>query len=427
MWPRAVHADGINVQSMQAKSSFPDGIVMTITASSNAKITSTRLKFHILPENPVTQGKVECTGDAVVNCKSTIGGAGGAYVVPFAEIRYQWEITDQAGQTMTTEEKSVTYDDARFKWQSVADGNLTAYYYAGDEKTARDTLKIARDTIDKMSKLENTQITFPVKLLMYNTVRDLQPAVASSRTKSPNSVTLGEVAAADTALVSREILALDTVRHEVTHIVTDHATRTTPGQLAIWINEGISMWAQNDLEPDEKRALDAAIKNNSVYPISTLTSSAPRTNDPSLFYSEARSIIKFMIDSQGEGKFTDFINALKDGGTEDALKKAYGWSQADLENNWRKSVGLAPVTPTAGGASGGTVLTLPTLTPFGSDSPSVSKATPASGGGAQTSSSGSSGGGGSSTLPIIVGAVIAVMVVGGGAAVVMRGRKKPAA
>ena len=125
----SARADGIAVQANDAKSSFPAGIVMTLTASSNVKITSTRLKFTILPDNPTTQGKVECTGDAVVNCKSTIGGPGGAYVVPFAEVRYTWEITDSAGQTMTTPEKSVTYDDSRFKWMSVTDGNVTAYSY----------------------------------------------------------------------------------------------------------------------------------------------------------------------------------------------------------------------------------------------------------------------------------------------------------
>ena len=418
-----VSADGIAVQSAQTRNAFPEGIVFTLTASSNVKIMQARLRYQILPEGPTTLAKVECEGEATVNCKSTIGSTASGYMVPFAEMRYMWEITDTAGQTLITNEEKVMYQDTRFQWRSLSDGNVTGHYYTGDEATIRNLLKIGRETIDKVSALERTQIDFPVKIVMYQSIRDLQPAVASRRTPNSNSVTLGEVSAADTALISREVLALDTLRHEVAHIVTNYATKGTPGGPPPWLEEGISMYAQNEVESEYRNALAAAIKADKVYPLSSLNSTAPRSNDPSLYYGQAHAIVRFIIEKYGESKFSDFIVALKGNGTEDAVKKVYGFDLNKIENDWRQSVGLPGITQSSGATSGSQQLVVPTIEPFGNQGGSSgARATPAPGG-SSTTGAPSKGGGSSSALPIIGGVIAAVVVLGGGGAMLLRRKK----
>ncbi len=426
--PRA-HAAGISVLSQQSKSAFPDGILFNITATSDVKVTQARLRFQILPEGPSTSAAADCNGDTTVNCTKTIGGHGGIYVVPFSQLKYHWEIQDASGATYNTDDTTVTYDDTRFKWQSLVAGNLTVYYYKGDDATIRKILDAGRDAIDRMSKLEGTTVDFPVKVLDYATARDLQPAVASSR-DGGNSIVLGEVASSDTAIETREVFGsnedpLDTVRHELTHVVTGHATKDNPN-LDIWLNEGISVYAQSMPDAEFLSGLDRAIKSNTAYPISSLNSSSLRSNNPDLFYGESYSIVKYLVDTYGAAKFTQFIQALDHDLVPASLQKVYGIDIDGLEAGWRKSVGLPALAPsTAPSQSNDSTKALPTFVPFGAQSSSSSsspKPTPAAGTTSPKPAATKSSGGSSAVLPIAVSVVILVIVVA--AAVLLAKRRK---
>src|SRR5688572_18812283 len=127
-------------------------------------------------------------------------------IVPFAEVRYVWEVTDAAGNTLTTEEAGVFYNDIRFQWKSASDGNLTLHYYVGDEADARAMLNAGREAIDRMSALLGTRLDFPVKVLEYASARDLEEASTRGRRGGGNIVLLGQVPADDTAIVTKQTL-----------------------------------------------------------------------------------------------------------------------------------------------------------------------------------------------------------------------------
>jgi hypothetical protein len=241
-------------------------------------------------------------------------------------------------------------------------------------------------------------------------------------------VLLGEVGTADTALATRQVFGdqadpLDTIRHEVAHIVTNYATRQHPGTDA-WIDEGISMYSQRVIERDYMQALESMYKNNKAYPLSSLGSPSIRSNDSSGFYGQAWAIIKFMIDKYGQDKFRDFIKALNTNDTDGALKQALGVNTNEFENAWRSSVGLPAAERQAPNSSSNAPVIL-TVAPLGnpaSSGGSSSSATPTSSGSSSASSS-SKDSGGSSALPIIGVVVAAIVVLGGAGAVVMRRKK----
>jgi hypothetical protein len=423
-------AAGITMQSQQAQNTFPDGIVFSVTATSDRKITQSRLRTFLSPRDFQNTVRGECTGDTTVTCKATFGGSIGAntaYIVPFTDIKWYWELTDEGGQTLTTPEEKVVYQDTRFRWKNVTAGNLTLWYYEGSENDVRDMLRAGRETLDKMSELMGTNVDFPVKVVEYATVRDLQLATSRGRRGgNSNSVLLGEVGTADTALATRQVFSgmadpLDTIRHELTHVVTNHATRQNRSTDS-WIDEGISMYSQRVVEREYTQALDAAIKNNKAYPLSSLSSPAIRSNDSSTFYSQSHAIIKYMIDKYGESKFRDFVKALNTNDTDGALKSALGVNTNEFENGWRQSVGLPPIAAQTGTTSTGPVIL--TVEPLGNPvSSGGTRATPAAGTGNGSSASSGSKDGGSSALPI-VGVVIAAVVVLGGAGTVLMRRKK---
>jgi hypothetical protein len=416
-------ADGIEVLTSSAQNSFPNGLQFQVYTVSNSDITNVRLRYRIIPDGVTTFVKAQCNTGTQVNCSLTVGNVGGTYIVPGAEVIYAWEIEDAGGQMFTSPDQSVTYEDKRFTWQQISSGNLTVNFYQGTADSNQTVLTTSRDTIDRMSKLLNTQIDFQVKVWVYASASDMQPAIASRRGQGPNTSisTLGEVSASDTALVSRDTDFINLVRHELTHIVTERATRDHAAGIPVWVNEGLSIYAQSALLPDESVALDLAIKRDAVLPINGLSVSARGTAGVvSLFYGQSGSIIGYMIKTYGEEKFAAFVAGMKSDTLDGSLKKTYNLDVLGLENEWRQSVGLKPVTISATPSANSNERALPTLVPFGSNpSAPVTTATPADDSSTADATSDDSGGA-SSLLPIVGGIAVVVVLAGGAAFYLMR-------
>ncbi len=408
-------AAAIEVRSNTVANRFPDGLQFTLFTASDANITEVRLRFRILPGGVNAVVRPNCTTGSSVNCTANVGSTRDSYMVPGAGIVYYWEITDASGARLVTEEQSTTYEDVRFEWQSISDGNLSVHYYFGDLTSQQTVLRTAREAVDRFSDLLNTTVDFPVKIWVYRTAAEMAPAVASRRGQGPDTSiqTLGEVGAVDTALVSRDTTFLDIVRHELAHIVTNHATEHHISEIPTWINEGLSTYAQRQLLASEEQALGLAIQRNRVLPITSLNASARGSaGDVSIFYAESGSLIAYLIGTFGDDKFGEFIAALADDTTDKAMQAVYGFDQLGLENRWRKAVGLPEVgaapagSPTATSAQG-----VPTLVPFGQ----AGRQTPQAGNNQGDSSSAQSDGDSTTSFLIVSGAVlsVALLAVGG--------------
>jgi hypothetical protein len=273
---RASSATAIEVVSQNAANRFPDGIQFSVFLSSDSDIQDVRLRFRILPDGVNATARPQCTTGRSVNCNATVGSTAQNYMVPGAKIVFSWEASDAGGARVQSPEQTISYDDDRFRWDSINEGNLTVFFYFGDLESQRNVLRVAQETIGRMSDLLNTQVDFPINIWVYRTAQEMQPAVASRRGQGPDTSvqTLGEVGASDTALVSRDTDFLNIVRHELAHIVTRAGTRSHIVEIPVWINEGLSTYSQRELLPNEEQALRLAIQRNRVLPITSLGTSA---------------------------------------------------------------------------------------------------------------------------------------------------------
>lgn len=406
-------AAAIEVRSQTVQNRFPDGLQFTLFTASDAEITEVRLRFRILPGGVNAVVRPQCTTGTVVNCNANVGSTRDSYMVPGAGIVYYWEISDASGARLITEEQTTTYADDRFDWIALTEGNLTVYYYFGDEASQRVVLNTAQETITRFSSLLRTTIDFPVKVWVYRTAAEMAPAVASRRGQGPdNSIsTLGEVGAEDTALVSRDTSFLDIVRHEVTHIVTGAATRGYISPIPTWINEGLSTYSQRQLLQSEAQALSLAIQRNRVLPITSLNASARGSaGNVSIFYAQSGSLVAFMVERYGDDKFGEFIQALANDTTDGAMRAVYGFDQLGLENEWRTAVGLPPAASSGGGGGSGSQPGVPTLVPFGNQG-SAGQDTDNDASDGSESAAGDDGG--SSSLVPIVGGIAALIALAG--------------
>ena len=83
-----------------------------------------------------------------------------------------------------------------------------------------------------------------------------------------------------------------------------------------------------------------------------------------------------MIDTYGEAPLKDLLRRLRDGDPiDDALTAAYGFDRVGLDQEWRASIGAAPLTATPSRSALPTPIPRPTLVPFGAATSSSPEAT----------------------------------------------------
>lgn len=397
----------ISVVSDQTQNEFPRGVSFSITFSAPAAAKEVRLQYHLAPDGTGATAVANCTSAAAITCTYSLISGNGISIVPGAEITYHWEIEDGAGNKLSTDDTLYIHEDTRFTFQTLQQDNITLYYHSGTESQARAVLNAAADTLQKVGALERAQVTFPVKVFLYRTADEMQPAIAPG---GPGRGVLirGEVVYSDTAMVSADVAALDIVRHEVAHIVTGQATKG-PFGIAGWLNEGISVFSQTKLLEQQADELQSAIDGDRVLSFKELNSSASGSvaGTVGLYYGQAGSIVKFLVDTYGADKFADLLKVFKDGTTPDkAFQSVYGFDQLGMENAWRASVGLPARSASASPTPQNTQQARAAATPAG---------TPAS--------PSSSGDGGTSVVTIAIIIALAALLLAavlGAATVVLR-------
>jgi len=337
----------ITVLGEQATNRFPNGLLFSITAQSSNDIQKVILHYSLSGGGTDAYAQPNFTPGKTVRAEHRLEGNAPPrnYIAPGTQITYFWELEDSAGNTLNTPSKTIAYDDTRFRWQSISAGNLTLNWYVGSRSLAEQLLRAGSDTLESMSKLTGAKIDFPVKVWAYGSTEDMRLAMQRrSEVFSSQVVTLGQRVSDDTVLVLLAADAEETLRHELTHVVTRAAGEGAFGDLPAWLDEGTAVYGQLNPGRLYARALESAVRRDNLFSIRSM--SAP-TGDPSrvdLWYGQAWSLVKFLIDNYGPEKLAQLFATFKEGSTVDnALKKVYGFDQNGLEDAWRQSLGLKPL------------------------------------------------------------------------------------
>lgn len=343
--PTASAQGGIEITAADVVNSFPQEVVFRLSAHSEATIEEVTLHYEILPDGVMAYGRPDFTPAERVQVDFHLKGNDPprSYLAPGAQIDYFWEIEDGAGNKLTTDPATFVYEDIRFSWESVSEGNVSVYWYDGSRSSAESSLEVARETLDKMSALLGATVDYPVKVWIYDSYEDMLPAlVRRSEAHAQQVVVAGMRVSSDTVLLQGEG-AGDVLRHELTHIVTHVAGEGPYGSLPTWLDEGTAMYAQSEPGEGYTSALDRAVERDSLLSVRSMTSP---TGDPSkvgLFYGQAWSLVDFLVETYGPAKFAELFATFKEGSTIDkALLKVYGFDQGGLEDAWRASLDLPP-------------------------------------------------------------------------------------
>ena len=122
--PAPTSAQGLEVTDDGTESLFPQGIQFRVSAESGGElIEKVRLRYTILPDgtaaSAVPKGPLPEFEPATTVSAGLILGGDDFYLAPGTRIDYHWEVEDAAGNTATTPELSIVYEDVRFDWKTV--------------------------------------------------------------------------------------------------------------------------------------------------------------------------------------------------------------------------------------------------------------------------------------------------------------------
>jgi len=266
---------------------------------------------------------------------------------------YWWKIEDAAGNELKTEPVSFTYEDERYDWRELSSDRIILYWYRGDDDFGQALLDRGLEALDQLSRDTGVTVEKAVKIFIYGSHSDLLGALdqgarewTGGRAFTDQGIVVIGVTPGNLEWGKRATV------HELTHVVIHQVTDTPLGGLPTWLDEGLAMYAEGDLEPVYVAELNEAIESNTLISVRSLSSSFSADSDlASLSYAESYSLVEFILDQYGEEKMSQLIDIFAEGAYYDAaLQEALGMDTDGLEDAWRAWLG-APPRPTAAEAT----------------------------------------------------------------------------
>jgi len=339
--PVSVQAqDGLSILDSSVQIDFPAHLDFSLSARNDIDITDIRLRYNI---DRVSYAQItsEVYIDFVpdtevdVNWSWDMRRTGG--LPPGAVIEYWWVVLDARGKKMETKPAIVEFDDLRYSWQILMEGKVTLYWYEGDRHFAAELMEAAQHALARLAEDTGAQLETPVDIYIYADNRDLLGSLIF-----PQEWT-GGVAFTRFGILAIGIAPGDldwgkgTIAHELAHLVIHQVTLNPYTDLPTWLNEGLAMYAEGQLEPYLADLLDKGIAENNLISVRSLASpfSAHR-EEAALSYAQSHSLVEFLINHYGQNKMLELLNTIRRGSSYDgALNKVYGFDMDGLNTLWR--------------------------------------------------------------------------------------------
>lgn len=275
---------------------------------------------------------------------------------PGTTFRIWWRLLLADGTVFETEPELLYYTDTNQEWQRLAGERVDIYWYGEDAETAERFLTAAEEALERLETQIGVDVQQRVSVYVYNSAKDMALATSQRGQGYDERVTtLGVAVDEDTLLLlGTHRDAEPTLAHELSHIVVGLATDNPYADLPRWLDEGLAMYAEGELPPDNAAALERAVRRDELLSVRSMSSYTGQAELVDLYYGEVYSIVDYLLRTFGRDKMTALLGVFAQGARqEDALLQVYGFGLDELDARWRASLGLAPrrATPTAPAAS----------------------------------------------------------------------------
>ncbi len=339
---------GIELLSSEVTSEFQKGIRFDAEVRSSAEIEEIAVRFRIgqreVGAYEYLEPKEQGSGESIKASAFYRTNTTARYIAPGTIITYSFEVTDVDGNKLDTEESEYIYHDDRYEWEEITNGIITVSYHGPVSFRAKDILDATVQTLENMGPLLGAGVDDPIRITMYNNWPEMRPALPpDSETTRRELITEGQAHSPEGVLLvlGGASRASGIASHEVTHILVHRAGEGTLGRVPSWLNEGLAEFG--NIQPGESydRALNYAIQRDDLLPITGMNGQPGTPEDVIIFYGQARSIVRFMVEEYGADKMRELMATIKSGKNyRSAIPEVYGITPLELENQWRDSLGV---------------------------------------------------------------------------------------
>ena len=391
--PESIVAQGDDIRILSASvvSEFPEGMRYSIEVEGENEIEEISVRLKVGRNQNTAYEYFESDQATLVESELFWRtGIRGRYIPPGTIITYYFLIKDTEGNELATEPAEFIYHDARFEWEEVTEGPVSVAYHGPVRRRAEIVLEAITDTIAFMGPLMGADTEAPIRVTMYNNVKEMLEALPpGSSTIRRELITEGQ---AFTDIGTLLVLgggrgATGTASHELTHILNHRAGDSIIRRIPSWLDEGLAEYGNVAPGFSYDIALEFALGTDRLLPITSMPVLPGDPEDVIIFYGQARSIVEFMIAAYGRAAMRELLAVFREGvNMDDAIEQVYGISRIELENQWREIIGapmyvpperdsarptpvprraiqLYSLTPQAGSEQVGTIDSTPTPTP----------------------------------------------------------------
>jgi Peptidase MA superfamily len=338
--PRTTIAgDAISVTSSTATPQFPTSLTFTLSASSGSSITDIRLDYTVERDSfvhVVTEERPSFTPGTITTAVYNWNMLQSGGLPTGTVIDYWWIIRDSSGTSLTTAQQKIAFDDSRFAWHDLAEGNITLYWYSGTTAFAQTLMDTAVNGLSGLEASTGASLSRPVTIYIYDNATDMQGAMVYAQDWTGGAT----YPAYSTIIIGINSSNLTwgegAMVHELTHMVNYQMTNNPYSGLPTWLDEGLAMYSEGPLDSSFQVSLVGALSQNKLFTVRSMAS--PFSTDATLSYqeyAESYSLVDYLISTYGESKMAALLDTFKQGSTYDgALTAVYGFDMDGLYQKW---------------------------------------------------------------------------------------------
>jgi hypothetical protein len=281
------------------------------------------------------------------------------YVTPNTPITYQWRAT--TGGTLTLSPRAtLLYADNRpgLDWRTARTGQATVHWYGSAESQARRFGDLTSGAVARAQQTLGHALDGPIDIFVYDSQSDFFGALGPGAREWTGAATFPDIRTVFMWLGGGGSDYLDTALiHEVTHVVFYDATRNPFHDPARWLNEGFSVWS----EQQNASAAAQTVRSESssgLFSFDAITGQFPiGGRGSSLSYAEGATMVDMIIRSYGARAMAGIAAAYRSGATDaEALEAGTGVSADQLYADYFRAFGASEPQPVAAASIGPSVV-----------------------------------------------------------------------
>jgi hypothetical protein len=339
-----VQAQGqLEILDSSAVADFPTKLNFSLSVRSNVDIVDIRLCYTIdrIQFSEVTSEiYIEFEPAPAVEVQWPLEMIKFGGLPPGSSLAYWWLVKDAAGHQVQTSRTQVQFSDERYSWHSLTEGEITIYWYKGEESFARELMTAAQTALERLAADTGARLEKPVQLYIYASTQDLIGSMIYPQewTGGVAFTRFGTIAIGINS--SNLDWGKGAIAHELAHLVIHQMTLNPYGELPVWLDEGLAMYAEGLPGPQFTSRLHQAVVEDKLISVRSLASPFSAYSDTAvLSYAESYSLVEFLIYEYGQPKMLELLNTFRQGSDyDDALQKVYGFDMDGLNTLWRDYV-----------------------------------------------------------------------------------------